>query len=406
MFRKTLLAINITLIASLFATSLAYAGGSQPTWETAFDPGTVWTDPYYFVHAVEEFKNDLYIVVGNPGWFDNPAVAGQIFRSPDGKNWEPVIDLGFGQGAVEDACGTNYYDTSWDMTVFQNQLYVFTFDSCGLRPSLILRSSDGVTWEQIAGTDELGLIASDGVNTYYGQFHKFGVFNDMIYASVSYFDMEDLFVASVIFRSPTGAPGTWEKVMKFPGWSGAGSFHVFKGALYVASDWVSVPPDWNFGPEQIWRTFDGVNWEMVAEGFGNPGADSLGGFADYKGYLYVGTVVYLGGSGQIWRTKDGKEWEPVPLDGMGDLTEIKIDGLVVYQGELYAYTSDWHMVEGHGVSVFRTSDAKTWEPVNTPGWGDPNNTASHLEAAQVVYKGDLYIGVVGVQGKLMRMVNP
>ena len=207
------------------------------------------------------------------------------------------------------------------------------------------------------------------------------------------------FVDAKIFRSPTGDSGTWQEVIDFPGWNFPGSFQVFKGALYVASDWVFTP-SWEPAPDQIWRTYDGVNWEMVVgDGFGNLPIDDLGGFAEYKGYLYVGEGIDAVHGGQIWRSKDGLKWDPVIMDGFGNPLNEKIDGLVVYQGELYAYTVNWT----EGCSVFRTKDAKSWELVNEPGWGNPTYATSHLTSAQAVFKGDLYMGVIGPQGVLLKM---
>lgn len=406
MYRKLMAALCAAVLISLLGSGLAIAKGSMPTWEVAFDPGTVWSDPYYFIHSAEEYKGDLDVVAGDPHWFDwdVPRVsAGQVFRSPDGTQWQPATELGFGLGAVEDSCGTNYYDTSWDMAVFQDLLYVFAYDNCYFRNGLVLRTSDGASWETVAGADEFVPTFFDGTDTYYGQFHKFGVFNGVLYASLDYYNPETEFTASAIVRSPSGDPGSWEMVKNFPGWGGPGSFHVFKGALYVASDSIYTPPYWDPAPEQIWRTFDGVNWEMVVgDGFGNPGTDGLGGFADYKGYLYVGVGNPEAGGGQVWRSKNGLEWQPVILDGFGNPLNEKIDGLVVYHGELYAYTLN----NTEGASVYRTKNASAWELANTPGWGNPGYATSHLEAAQVVFKDDLYMGVFAAQGVLLRLAHP
>ena len=212
---------------------------------------------------------------------------------------------------------------------------------------------------------------------------------------------------AAIFRSPSGDPGTWKEVINFPGWGQPGPFHVFKGALYVVSNNVSTA-DGSHAPEQIWRTYDGVKWEeVVSDGFGIPGTWwGLGGLADYQGYLYVGVATYddntnTSTGGQIWRSQDGKHWRPVVQDGFGSTNNIKVDGLVVYQGELYAYTVN--TIDGG--SVFRTRDAKTWERVNQPGWGNPNYYCSHKNSNQAVFKGDLYMGVIGLQGVLLKMIQ-
>lgn len=405
MLRKGLTAVCIAVIASLLGSGLTFASEDLPTWEVAFDPVSYLASPYYMVHAVEEYKGDLYAVAGDPGWlhWGEPSSApGQVFRSPDGKNWEPASEPGFGLGEFDDICAVNNaYETAWDMAVFQDKLYVLPYDGCYTLPGVILRSSDGDTWESVATTQEFGLTWTDGMADYYSQFHKLGVFQDMLYVNVENFDMASGMMVGLVYRSPTGASGSWERVLELPGWGSPGSFHVFKGALYIASDSIYTPY-WEGLPEQIWRTFDGVNWEMVVgDGFGNPASDGLGGFADYKGYLYVGASPG-DGSGQVWRSQDGLAWEPVVLDGFGNPLNEKIDGLVVYLGDLYAYTLNW--VEG--CHVYRTKDGLTWVPANEPGWGNPTYAASHLESAQAVFKDELYMGIVGPQGVVVKMLHP
>lgn len=407
MFRKMMFALWILVVCSLLGGGLAFAGEELPTWEIALDPSPFMPEPYYFVHAVEEYKGDLYTVVGDPLWFGDEwrESAGQVFRSPDGKNWEPASDIGFGLGAVEDACGVNSYDTSWDMIVFQDKLYLAPYEICYLRPGVILRSNDGLAWESVATAEDFGLIWNDGEFDYFGQFHQLAIFNGKLYANIDYYDPVTEFDVSAIFSSPNGDPGTWEQVINFPGWDGPGPFHIFKGALYVVSDWV-ITPDWEGAPGQIWRTFDGVNWEMVVDdGLGNPLEYNFGGLADYKGYLYVGMGALFtesGQVGQLWRSRDGLQWEQVDISGLLSQNDVKIDGGFVYHGKLYIYTVNFY----EGGSVFRTKDAKTWERVNEPGWGNPSWGTTHLASDQVAFKDDLYMGVAGPQGVLLKMVHP
>ncbi len=407
MHRKVLIVFAAVAILSMLisGTALAYKG-KLPTWKTAFDPGTDMPGQY-FIHSVEEYKGDLYVVAAGM-WAGGPDSAGRLFRSPNGKNWTPATGLGFDLGAkIDSTCSPdpNYYDSSWDMIVFKGKLYLLPDDdSCwGELPGVIMRSNDGKAWESVVTAEDLGKFWSDdsGV-TYYGQFYKLAVFNGMIYVDLSYFDTAAQYTTGVIFRSPNGDPGTWQEVRDFPGWATPGSFQTFKGALYVASDGVFMP-DWTPLPEQIWRSYDGLNWEMVVNGFPDSHAtnDGLGGFAEYQGYLYVGvgSDAVEGNGGQIWRSKDGLHWTAVILDGFGNPNNTKIDGLVVYDGQLYAYTVNLT----DGCSVYRTRDAKSWEPVNQPGWGNPQFTTSHLTSDQVVFKGNLYMGVLGVDGVLLKM---
>lgn len=402
MNRKWIVILGALIILSLLGSGLAVAEDGLPTWVTAFDPGDYMED-YYLIQAVEEFKEELYVAAGNPLWFgdEDGVMYGQVFHSPDGANWAPASEPGFGLG-VE---GENYYETAWDMTVFGDGLYLLAYDTDYYRPGVILRSRDGRTWESVATADELGLIWDwPWGGTVYGQFYKFGVFDGMLYVNGDFFDEETGLVKTVVLRSRSGDPGSWELVADFFGWFPS-SFHVFKGALYLASDGVytSLYAGLEPLPEQIWRTFDGIHWEMVVgDGFGNPGEDGMGGFADYAGYLYVGAGTWGDYGGQIWRTKNGVQWEPVILDGFGYPLNVKVDGLVVYAGELYAYTVNW--VEGS--YLFRTKDAKSWEAANEPGWGDPSYGATQHEAGQAIFKDELYMGVIGPQGVLVKMLHP
>jgi hypothetical protein len=312
-------------------------------------------------------------------------------------NWEPVTDLSFGLGAVDDDCVPNFYDTSWDLIVFQDKLYLLPLDKCRSLPGVIMRSSDGESWESVATAKELGMLSID-----YGRFVKLGVFNDALYVNMDYFDPETDFPTAVVFRSPSGDPGTWDEVMRFPGLA-SGTFQTFKDALYMASWNAWAPPHMQPAPDQIWRTFDGVKWEMVVgDGFGNPGSDEMGAFAEYKGYLYVGEGTSEGGGGQIWRTQDGLQWEPVIKDGFGNPSNFMIDGLVVYDGKLYAYTVNWD----EGCTIYVTEDANTWERVNEPGWGNPKFITSYHTSAQAVFKDELYMGVFGENGVLLKNAKP
>jgi len=409
MFRKISVVTSIVVIITLLLSSQAVASGkdSKPAWTTAFDPAGIWPYPYHFIAALEQFKNNLYVAV-SVFYQDEPSApvaGGQIFRSADGKHWAPVTDPGFGLAGVDTGCWNNGYDNSWDMTVYRDQLYVGVMDTCYQNPGVIMRSRDGVHWQKVMAAGDIGLTYwVDGVQ-YYAQPHKFGVYKGWLYADVDYYDPQADFTVSAVIRSPNGAPGTWEIVKNFPGWGWPGSFYVFKGALYLVSDAVYTPPDYVPALEQMWRTYDGQNWEQVAkDGFGTPGAYGIGGMMAYKGYLYVGTRSDLPdvGVGQIWRSKNGSVWEPVITDGFGNPKNVKVDGLMAYKGRLLAYTVNWT----EGASVYSTKDTKHWEAINEPGWGNPEYWATHLASDQVIFKDTLYMGVYGPHGVVLKLLHP
>ena len=361
-----------------------------PTWEEVLKPGAVGFDGEYRILAIEKFRNRLFAAVSS-------GSGGQIFSSTDGSNWQPMTDKGFNQGVVEDALcywgvteQNDAYDAAYDMVVFQDRLYVAPIDDCYGRTGKILRTLDGTTWEDVSQADFHG-------PGYAGQFQTFAVFQGMIYASQDY---DELHIK--IWRSATGAAGTWESVADLVDWAFPGSFYVFKNALYLISNWVvKFDAEGNMIPtDQIWRSFDGVNWEMVvSDGFGEIGWWAGGGLADYRGYLYVG----MGDDvkrGSLYRTLDGVNWETVVTGGFGNPNNGKIAGVVAYGGDLYVATLNF--VEG--CQVYRSHNGLTgWEQVNETGWGDPTNFTSQVTAAQVVFKGNLYMGALGVHGGLWKM---
>jgi hypothetical protein len=201
-----------------------------------------------------------------------------------------------------------------------------------------------------------------------------------------------------LWRSISGDAGTWELAVLFPGWNDIASFATFKGALYVSS--LFVPGEEELLPAQVYRSFDGVNWEpVVMDGFGDPANIVTWSFGQKDSYLYVGPGSYEGG-GDIWRTKDGANWEPVTTDGLGNPNNLTF-GFVTYQKLLYAYSVNL----AEGCRVYASKDGLNWTPANEPGWGDPANSNVWLDNAWVIFKGDLYMGLNG-PGGVYKLVSP
>ena len=193
-------------------------------------------------------------------------------------------------------------------------------------------------------------------------------------------------------------------------------FVVFKGALYAA-----IETDY-FHPTRIWRTVDGINWEVTKnDGFGylNPLPedavyfDSPGAFAIFRDYLYLGLATLRFDTidwenpanntspAQIWRTKDGYHWEPVVQDGFGDWHNEKLETMVTYQGQLYAFTMALDWVNGsyeEGMQAWRSTDGLHWNQINENGFGDAYNWVSHMSIDNAAYKGSLYVGTLNDNG--------
>ena len=376
--KKSVLVLTILLLLSLVATTTAAAKGGpdkQPTWEQAFDPIPPMGEGANTWHGVE-FKGNLYFVFWGTDNVDH------VWGSPDGKSWSLAWKATDIQEGFE-GIGT--------MFVFKNQLYLYLLDWEGELPAQVMRTPDGQHWEAVA--------SNEATETYFTDFTESTSFQGALYL-VNIYVGETSF-ASRLWRSTSGDPGTWEEVVVFPDWDGVASFASFKGALYAQSNGVNIynpsTLEWEMLPTQILRSYDGVSWEPVnTDGFGEPMNFMGGGLAAHKGYLYAGTGSLDVSGGDIWRSRDGLSWEPVTTDGFGRPANLVMLGFATYKGMLFSYSAGWE-----GIEVYASKDGLHWNLTNEAGWG----LGINRDHAQVVFKGSLYLGVIGPAG-VMKLAKP
>ncbi len=310
------------------------------------------------VSALESFGGQVY--AGASNW----ETGGEVWRlGPDGQ-WIRVNEPGFGSGAASPAI--------IDLFVFQGQLYAGTGWN-NETPGQLWRSSNGTNWQPVT-TD--GFHDSDNI-----AITNFVAFKGMLYAGTGTIDS-----SAQIWRSHSGKPTSWERVA--PDTSGlAGNvtgFAVYKNALYAAIE----PAGGISGTIQVWRSMNGSDWAVVTDdGFGDPFNGSTGGFAQFGGYLYLGTRNEMTGA-QLWRSSDGMHWEQAVGDGFGELNNIKIESLFIYDDQLHAATLN----EAMGLQLWRSADGADWEQLTANGFGDSANTATLWNSATLQYQGNLLIG--------------
>lgn len=75
-------------------------------------------------------------------------------------------------------------------------------------------------------------------------------------------------------------------------------------------------------------------------------------------------------------------------DGFGDLNNVKIESLFLYDDLLYATTFNPYL----GLQVWRSADGLVWEQVVANGFGDGNNDATLWNSATLLYQGRILIG--------------
>ena len=138
-----------------------------------------------------------------------------------------------------------------------------------------------------------------------------------------------------------------------------------KGNVYVADEFNA----------RIQKYAPGVPYwaQQNLDGFGKLNNDGVFSLASFNGVLFAGTLDQNDKIAQIWR-KGSAGWEEVISDGFEDSNNISIRSMIAFNGYLYAgtgnYTSD---TTSNGGQLWRSPDGYTWQPIETDGFGNPNN---------------------------------
>jgi hypothetical protein len=334
------------------------------------------------------FNNELYVSTFN--W-----VSGiEVWRSHDGQSWQQINENGF-----RDPNNKGGYIVS-----FKGSLFACTYNfETGAE---VWRSTDGLNWEQV-NVDGFGDADNTGLSAI--------VYEDYLYIATGNWDEPQ---GCEVWRSMDGE--NWQKVVDYYGFgdrnNAGGSFKIFGSYLYfgIANIKSGV---------RIWRTIDGVTWENVS-GTAWENTKAISDWSIFKDFLYTSTTPYC----KMWRTKDGETW--YPLTG-GPSTENTCGTFVTFEDNLYIATTrysegfeiwrsfdgiswqqvvfkgfwDYHNIGGEftvfedclyittsnwystGVEIWRTADGLYWEQVNIDGFGSSNNSFAHV----IVFKDSLYV---------------
>jgi len=198
----------------------------------------------------------------------------------------------------------------------------------------------------------------------------------------------------------------WERVVK-DGFGNLNNDYIWTMATYTdgnGTEWfyagtMNVGPITIEGEAEVYRSFDGKNWEFVRS---FPGFNGLRGATEYAGLLWFGTLKQTEEEDgcQIWVT-DGTSWKIASPAGFG-IGAQSTRGITQYQGELYAdagavggliseesgkiFKYDGTVIEGDLDSI----NPNSWVDVSPTEWGPlhPINSASEM----IEFKGDLYVG--------------
>ena len=313
----------------------------------------------------------------------------QIWRMDAPGQWTGVMTNGFGKG----------YDVGVDdLLAFKDKLYAGVWNSTPHPPYTdtggeIWRSSDGEAWEEV--------MSGGFGDRYNGEIFSLAVFDGRLFAATwSYTSAH----GAEIWRSATGDAGDWTRVVD-NGLGEAANSAVLdmipvNGHLYASTYNWDKPARISHGAD-IWRTADGEHWEKVMTGgFGDANNYAISRMAVFEGSLYASTSNWDAqqhrfGSSQIWRCPlssgcdENSDWTEIVSNGFGDSGNNRIN-VFATDHMLYAVTANRRT----GVQVWRSAsgDAGDWQQMIADGFGDANNGATYWGHAIAAYQGNLFIG--------------
>lgn len=246
------------------------------------------------VWCAEVYRGELY--VGTMNWFKGC----QVWKTNDGKSWKKIPLPG------GDGFGDRFNVYAWSMEVYQNHLYLGTFN---LKTGCQLWRFNGSKWEKVylPGGDGFGTEENYGIRNmvvYNGKLYigtASSLFHDGVGCEVWAYDGKEW--EEVVGREARIKDGFGEDTNKYAWTMIADS----KGNLFVGT--------LNFNPSikeflditsgcEVWR-FNGTGWERVAwNGFGNEnnvGARSIIEYPEGSGIIWIGTWNILKGC-EVWRS--------------------------------------------------------------------------------------------------------
>lgn len=292
------------------------------TWIPVSDPGfsSIYTNTNPAVLDITVFDDQLY---AGTGW---GGAGAQLWRSPDGSNWQPITTNGFGEA---DNFGIHAF------AVFGGMLYVGTGNHNGAQ---IWHSSSGGsgTWIKVV-TDGLGSPHAYSVT-------GFAVFQDALYAAVE----AEQGGSVQVWRTDNGTDWTAVVTDGFGDASNesTGGFAEFGAFLYLGVR------NYTTGG-QIWRSGNGTTWtQVMGNGFGDSNNEKVESMFAFENELYAVAGNATTGL-EVWRSADALTWEQINLDGFGDSnnrTTVWSVGTGSWNNRLYLGT--WNTANGGEVWLY------------------------------------------------------
>ncbi len=302
-----------------------------------------------------------------------------------------------------------------DLLIDGDYLYASTWNGAwvSLGPAQIWRTrlDSPNSWENF----------SPPTNNQDREIFKMFVFHNVLYAASSTYAAQGITPtrAGRIYAYDFGADAPqWQMAYQLPGTAGTvSSFAAAGDYLYAGA--------WSDGSDKgmIYRCLytancaGGVGWEKVIDpGFGDTNLKAIWNLALFNGYLYATTTDAITVA-NIWRCpftgastdcNAQNDWTRVISNGFGDSNNTDVRALHVMDGWLYAFTHN----ESGGLQIWRCNG--TTRNCSSTGWdeflpdrafGNSTNITPYSDASVADRNGQLTVGTINwaTGGQLWRM---
>ena len=320
---------------------------------------------------------------------DDNTLPPATFAGPC-STWQPVSDGGFG--------GTGPYNNEegFEVIVFDGRLYVGMEGDNELGARL-WRTKAGVRvpaqqadWEEVAA-DGNGDPFGNSSEEQNDHIDSLAEFNSVLYASMANRSGHDW--GTLIYSSTTGAANSWHSVIIAGfGYTQNTNFKDMALLSVGGTDWLCGGTGNSESGAQIWCTSDGATWtQKNTSGFGDAANSLVASTGVFSAALYVG--ISHSTHGNVWRTADLLTWTQVFTSP--DRPRVEIVGALGTTMYIAAGAYDGRNHDDPTIRLYRSAsgNAGTWLTVTTAITQDVHNTRTIVDGA-TIYNGGLYIAVM------------
>jgi hypothetical protein len=285
--------------------------------------------------------------------------------------------------------GNRFNLYAWSMQVFQDRLYVGTFNQT---TGGEIWAYDGTQWQQVLQRS-LPETGNEG-------FRSMIVFDGHLYAGTY-----NTARGAEVWRTPDGVHWTQLVADGFGDRNNSAmhSMAVFRKQLYIGTKNQDTML-------QVWRTADGEHFEQVVGpdsavpgGFGIPSNNATMSMYVYDGMLYIGTGNFdkdgLADRGfGVYRTRDGIRYGTINANGAGDIDNRFAWRFIEYEGQLWLGMGNFNILAGEGGQAARSPDGgrASWQMmVGKNGAYAPTGFGNWINwgvRSFAVYHDKLYVG--------------